>query len=177
MSDDLPIRKRLWHDVPHWVEDGAWFFITVNCADRTREQLTLPAIDTPLLDAARFYHDQGKWHIGLMLLMPDHWHAIMGFPRGKPMDDLFRAWKRYTSRTLGIVWQDGFFDHRLRNDDQVTEKFRYIERNPVVKGLCEKVEDWPHQISPSADGWITGGGLRRWTYPQRTQERSSQALP
>lgn len=156
MSDDLPIHRRLWHDVPHWVEDGAWFFITVNCADRMREQLTLPTVATPLLDAARSYHDQGKWHLGL--LMPDHWHAIMGFPRGKPMAELVKDWKRYTKRTLGIDWQDGFFDHRLRND-VVTSKFYFIRRNPVVKGLCETSEDWPHQLRSTPNGWSIGGTL------------------
>jgi len=162
MADDLPIRRGLWHDVPHWVEDGAWFFITVNCNDRTREQLTLPAIAAPLLESARFYHDQCKWHVGLMLLMPDHWHALMGFPRGKPMAELFRDWKRYTSRTLGIDWQDGFFDHRLRDDDEVTAKFHYIRRNPVVKGLCAREEDWPHQVRSTANRWIVGGAADHW---------------
>ena len=113
MSEDLPNRKHLRHDVPHWVEDGALFFITVNCAVRNREQLTLQTIAEPLLNAARFYHERGNWHIAQMMIMPDHWHAIMGFPRGKAMRDLFQDWKRYTARTLGIQWQDGFTGARV----------------------------------------------------------------
>ena len=78
------------------------------------------------------------------------------------MAELFRDWKRYTPRTLGIDWQDGFFDHRLRDDDEVTAKFHYIRRNPVVKGLCAREEDWPHQVRSTANRWIGGGAADHW---------------
>ncbi len=29
-----------------------------------------------------------------------------------------------------------------RNEAQFVEKLRYIHRNPVVRGLCERPEDW-----------------------------------
>jgi putative transposase len=156
-DESLPVRRRLWHNVPHWVDEGAWFFITVNCFDRTREQLTLPTVSAALFDAARFYHDTGKWHIGMMLLMPDHWHALMSFPRGgKPMAELLRDWKRYTCRKLGVEWQDGFFDHRLRSVDEVDAKFEYIRRNPVVKGLCKQPDEWAHQMRCINGEWVIG---------------------
>ncbi len=157
MPDDLPNRKRLHHDVPHWVEDGSLFFITVNCAERGREQLTLTQTAVALLDAARFYHDQRKWYITLWLLMPDHFHAILSFPRDVVMADLFKHWKRYTARQLGIDWQDGFFDHRMRNAQEENAKHHYIRHNPVRKNLCERPEDWPHQIRWSSGGLVIGG--------------------
>ncbi len=156
-DDDLPNRKRLHHDVPHWVEDGSLFFITVNCAERGREQLTQPQTANALLDAARFYHDQRKWHITLWLLMPDHFHAILSFPRDVVMAELFKHWKRYTARQLGIDWQDGFFDHRLRNAQEENAKHHYIRHNPVRKNLCTRPEDWPHQLRWSSDGLVIGG--------------------
>lgn len=156
-DDDLPNRKRLHHDVPHWVEDGSLFFITVNCAERGREQLTLPQTSSTLLDAARFYHDQRKWHITLCLLMPDHFHAILSFPRDAVMAELFKHWKRYTARQLGIDWQDGVFDHRLRNAQEEDAKHHYIRHNPVRKNLCERPEDWPHQLRWSSGGLVIGG--------------------
>jgi putative transposase len=143
---EFPNRQILSHDVPHWVEEGSVFFITVNCAERGLDQLTQPKIAAGLLEAARFYQERHLWHIQLILLMPDHFHALMSFPRDSVMADLFKSWKRYTARRLGIAWQDGFFDHRLRNENEVTEKHFYIRQNPVRKGLCEKPDDWPHQM-------------------------------
>ena len=145
-TDPLPQRRRLDHDVPHWVEDGSLFFITVNCATRGTAQLTPPDTAAALMQAARFYHDQRKWHIALWLLMPDHWHALLGFPRDARMHDLLKAWKRYTTRTCGIDWQDGFFDHRLRTAAEENAKHHYIRPNPVRQNLCAHPDEWPHQM-------------------------------
>jgi putative transposase len=152
-----PTRRRLHHEVPHWVEDDAAFFITVNGAKRGCTQLTLPEIASGVLEAARFYHDEHKWHLTLLLLMPDHFHAIMSFPRIAVMADLFKHWKRYTARTLGIQWQDGFFEHRLRNFQEEAAKYHYIRHNPVRKKLCDSPEAWPHQIRWSSEGLVIGG--------------------
>ena len=157
MSDGKrPVRRHLDHDVPHWVSEDALFFITVNCKERGESQLTKPDAATTLLDAARFYHESRRWHVVLFLLMPDHWHAILGFPREAVMKDLFRSWKRYTARSLEIEWQDGFFDHRLRNEGEVTEKHHYIRHNPVRRGLCVGPEDWPHQLRWTSRGLVEG---------------------
>ncbi len=156
-DNELTNRKHLHHDMPHWVEEGALFFITVNCAERGPKQLTRKDNASALLDAARFYHDQRKWHITLWLLMPDHFHAILSFSREAAMEDLFKHWKRYTARQLGIVWQDGFFDHRLRNTHEENAKHHYIRHNPVRKELCASPDDWPHQLRWSNGDLLVGG--------------------
>lgn len=157
---DLPTRQRVYHDVPHWVADGSPFFITINCAERGREQLTLPETAAGLLEAARFYHDQLKWHLTFLLLMPDHFHAILSFPRDARMPDLFKHWKRYTARKLGISWQDGFFDHRLRNEQDEIAKHHYIRHNPVRKNLCAGPDDWPYQMRWTSEGLLIGGRIQ-----------------
>ena len=152
----LPVRRSLRHDVPAWVEDGALFFITVNCARRGCEKLTLSSVATALLESARFYHEQKKWHLHLLLLMPDHWHAIMSFPRSVVMADALKHWKRFTAQRCGINWQDGFFDHRLRSEGEVNEKHHYIRLNPVRQGLCGIPEEWPHQLHSTPNGLASG---------------------
>jgi len=154
---DLPDRKKLPHDVPHWVEDGSLFFVTVNCSERGRDQLTQSAVADGLLNAARFYHDANKWHITFWLLMPDHFHALLSFPREAVMADLFQSWRRYTARQLGIAWQDGFFDHRLRSAEEEQAKYHYIRHNPVRKGLCASPEEWQHQMRWTGHELMKGG--------------------
>jgi hypothetical protein len=39
-------------------------------------------------------------------------------------------------------WQRGYYDFNIRNYSQFVEKLRYIHRNPVNRGLCERPEDW-----------------------------------
>ena len=43
-----------------------------------------------------------------------------------------------------IVWQENFFDHRLRTDETLGGKADYILQNPVRAGLAKNIEDWPY---------------------------------
>src|SRR5207244_2017888 len=78
---DLPNRKRLPHDVPDWVQEGSFFFITINCDPPERNQLCRAVVGDAVLEAAAHYHKSLRWHCRLMLLMPDHLHGIVAFPR------------------------------------------------------------------------------------------------
>ena len=78
-----------------------------------------------------------------MLLMPDHLHAIIGFPVCPGMKRVVTNWKRYIATRTGVAWQRDFFDHRLRNLHELIEKTSYIEQNPVRRNLSRRVEDWP----------------------------------
>ena len=79
--------------------------------------------------------------------MPDHIHAIMRFEGEQRMPNVIRAWKRWTAQQEGIIWQRGFFDHRLRTEDSSTEKRDYILQNPVRAGLVADVSDWKYVYS------------------------------
>jgi hypothetical protein len=39
-------------------------------------------------------------------------------------------------------WQKRYYDFNILNYAQFVEKLRYIHRNPVRAGLCERPEDW-----------------------------------
>ena len=39
-------------------------------------------------------------------------------------------------------WQKRYYDFNIRDYPQFVEKLRYIHRNPVKQGLCERPEDW-----------------------------------
>ena len=87
-------------------------------------------------------HDKLVWHCQLCLLMPDHLHAIIAFPREPDMKTVISNWKKFVASKFGVKWQRDFFDHRLRDHHELQEKTSYILMNPVRKGLCERAEDW-----------------------------------
>ena len=74
--------------------------------------------------------------------MPDHLHAIIAFPRGSGMKIVISNWKKFVAAKSGVKWQRDFFDHRLRDNNELQEKTSYILMNPVRKGLCQQAEDW-----------------------------------
>jgi REP element-mobilizing transposase RayT len=155
MSDDVPKKPsvyhgfggRLLHEVPAWVRDDAIFHIRVRI-EPTSPRLTEPSLAAALLDSVKFYHARGRWWVHLFVLMPDHWHALLTFGAQLSMGRVIGEWKKYHARHRGIVWQEGFFDHRLRNHlAELDDKHAYIRRNPVASGLCVRGEDWPWQWS------------------------------
>ena len=139
----LPKRKNLPHDVPSWVSDDAVFFITVCCRERNVNQLCRADIASGLFESVEFRQQQGDWFVHLWLLMPDHIHALISFPRDRAMKKVVRLWKENTAKHTGVEWQRDFFDHRLRNDENHVQKATYIRMNPVRAGLVERPEDWP----------------------------------
>jgi putative transposase len=122
----------------------ATFFITLCCQTRGTNQLCSPTVAEKLLTAVGHYHNELRWYVSLWLLMPDHLHALVACPREEDLGRTIATWKRFTAREAGIVWQKGFFDHRLRADESFEEKAYYIRQNPVRKGLVAQPEDWPY---------------------------------
>ena len=146
---DLPVRKKLPHTIPQWVAEGSWFFITMKCVPPGRNQLCRAETGDAALGAMKYNHDTGVWHCRLCLLMPDHLHAILAFPRDPGMEAVVRNWKRFVSRKHGVDWQRDFFDHRLRDHDEMLQKTSYILMNPVRKGFCGRAEDWLWVFRPN----------------------------
>ena len=76
-------------------------------------------------------------------------HGILTFPRKLGMKAVVSNWKKFAATKHGVKWQRDFFDHRLRNDQELQEKTSYILMNPVRKGLCKRAEDWVWVYRPS----------------------------
>ena len=79
------------------------------------------------------------------------------------------------------MWQEGYFDHRLRSDErgtQVSAKLNYIRENPVAAGLCVRAEGWPWVIDPfgSEGGSARRGGTMAVDSPGRYQAATPQCL-
>jgi putative transposase len=138
----LPERKQLPHNVPLWVKSGEIYFITICTAPKGRNQLCRPELATWLMESMQFVQSRGDWWIYLVLLMPDHLHALMNFAREPGILKSISQWKRYVSRERKIQWQKSFFEHRLRNDDEKLEKAMYIRMNPVRAGLVTHTDEW-----------------------------------
>jgi REP element-mobilizing transposase RayT len=85
--------------------------------------------------------------------MPDHFHGLLRL-NNSPPDDLSQVMKfvkgqsgRMINKHLdrsGKLWQTGFHDHALRNEEDRLHIARYIVANPLRAGLVGCLADWPH---------------------------------
>jgi putative transposase len=139
-------RKRLDHTTHFAGRFGAICFVTICCQKRGSNQLCNESTSKILFDTARIYHKRGRWNLTLLLLMPDHLHGLIGVDGRDSLSQLVRDYKRITARMAGVRWQRNFFDHRLRHDESLAEKFAYICQNPMRAGLIHNERDWPYVL-------------------------------
>jgi len=87
------------------------------------------------------------WPVGDYLLMPDHLHLFCA-PRDLhfTIEDWIGYWKRQFSRKHGNKdwkFQSRGWHHRLRDGENYSDKWMYVQENPARKGLVQRMEDWP----------------------------------
>ncbi len=80
--------------------------------------------------------------------MPDHIHLIIALPEHAKLGRIVGDWKKWLTQNHKIVWQEDFFDHRLRHDESSRDKGDYILHNPVRAGLVDQAQDWPYVLIP-----------------------------
>ncbi len=86
------------------------------------------------------------------VVMPEHIHLSLREPERGTLADALKSLKQGVSRRrIGDAehfWQKRYYDFNVRNDSQFVETLRYIHRNPVKRGLCERGTVAMEQFSP-----------------------------
>lgn len=142
---------------------GSTYFFTVVTHQR-KPVLTTEAVRLALRTAINEVRITLPFKIDAWVLMPDHLHCIWTLPPG---DGHFAArWaiiKRHVSRECGAMveatpnasrkrrneqtfWQRRFWEHQIRNDDDLAKHLDYIHWNPIKHGLVGSVKDWPYSL-------------------------------
>ncbi len=138
----LPRSPRLRHDTPGWVENPE-FFITLTCKFRGLNHLCKPEVAKLILESIRYRQRKLAWRWELVVLMPDHLHGILSIPDSSDLARAIGGWKRWISCQTGVLFQEGFFDHRLRSEASAQEKWNYVNQNPVRAGFVKNPDEWP----------------------------------
>ena len=87
-------------------------------------------------------------HCGVYVFMPDHLHLIVsGSGSDSVLHAMVKMFKQKTTHRVreggrDLQWQKDFYDHIIREGEDYGAQVRYMLRNPVRRGLCERWEDW-----------------------------------
>ena len=127
--------------------DQPMYFVTC-CVHNRRRILATETVHNAFVEFAEDASHHGI-AVGRYVLMPDHLHLFVAghrdFDLGRWVGTLKRILAKHLapSNAATEIWQRGFFDHVLRNDESYSQKWDYVRENPVRAGLVRKVEDWP----------------------------------
>ena len=156
-----PVRRSLGHSVPSWVNAAACYFVTICTKERKTRPLMKDSLPVGLIASVAHLHQIGRWYAHLFLIMPDHIHGLISTPATVSMSVQVSSWKGFMAKKPGVIWQERFFDHRIRHDESLDEKARYIRMNPIRRGLVTSPEQWPHVFAAGMfDGFGSAGTPR-----------------
>jgi putative transposase len=145
-----------------WYVPGATYFFTVVTHER-RHILTSSLARKCLRDAIRRAQAKTPFESVAVVLLPDHLHTIWTLPPahtdysgrwGQIKEAFTRAYLKAggdeASRTLSRVrkrgrgvWQHRFWEHVVRDENDLSRCLDYIHWNPVKHGLVTRVADYP----------------------------------
>lgn len=168
----MPNYRRAW-------TPGGTFFFTVNLLERRRTLLVDHA--DALRTAFRHARAARPFEVIAIVVLPDHLHCVWRLPEGD--DDNAMRWrhiKTLFSRSLPAgerlsarrrlkdergIWQRRYWEHLIRDEDDLLAYVDYVHINPVKHGLVAQVMDWPYssfhrfvRLAHLTAGW--GGNVR-----------------
>ncbi|MCF7817800.1 MAG: transposase [Kiritimatiellales bacterium] len=156
MEKEPADRKHLKR-IPVWIPDDqcVFYFVTVCCHHRRRIFISNHSVRIALESLVKCA-DASDWNVWQACFMPDHVHLVISpkIEREQKLSRIMQRWKSSSKQRLnregfdGGIWQKEFFDRLLRSNENLTDKWRYVEMNPVRAGLCEYPSDYPYLGTP-----------------------------
>ena len=140
---------------------GGSFFFTLVTHQRRPVFISGETVEV-LRNAFRAVRASRPFEIDAIVVMPDHLHCIWTLP---PSDaDFSTRWRlvktwftkhceptqrpmpspTQQARRAQAIWQQRYWEHRLRDEADVAHHVDYIHYNPVKHGLAASPMDWPY---------------------------------
>lgn len=162
---------------------GGTYFFTLTLVDRSSSAL----VDHigRLRDSFRTVRLRHPFASIAIVVLPDHLHAVWRLP---DHDDRYamrwRMIKAHFTRSLGVagltlpgrgngerwLWARRFWEHTVRDGEDLARHVDYVHFNPVKHGLVARVADWPYSsfhrevargALPADWGGVRGDRIRR----------------
>ncbi len=143
--------------------DGHYYFLTVLINDRKLSLLT-DYIDE-FRKALKVAKKQYSFELYAISIMPDHFHMIVLPEISKQYPTIIACIKRNFTKSLNEevrlqlakdlspskikkgesgVWHRRFYEHTIRNQEELNHFTDYIHYNPVKHGYANVAKDWQY---------------------------------
>ena len=126
------------------------YFITI-CAHMQQNLFQRDQVAELMVATLFKYRDAAEVELREYVVMPNHIHLLLSINDAQKLSRVIQLIKGGFSRSLrenGIVfravWEQRYYDRRIRDENEFAEFARYIRQNPVRKGLVERAEEYPY---------------------------------
>ncbi len=112
---------------------------------RGRCELVQPRIADVVLRSLQHW-DGTRYDLLAWCVMPNHVHIVFRAFCGERLDAIVKSWKSFSARRVnsllartGAFWQREYYDHLIRDEDELEKAIEYTLMNPLRAGL----KNWP----------------------------------
>jgi REP element-mobilizing transposase RayT len=95
-------------------------------------------------DALKHF-DGERYDLAAWCVMPNHVHVVVKPRAGHDLPDILHSWKSFTAHSANKLlrrtrqfWQEEYYDHLIRDEDDFGHCVEYVLSNPAQAGL----KDW-----------------------------------
>lgn len=88
------------------------------------------------------YHDGQRHDLVAWCVMPNHVHIVTRVRAGWSVSQVVQSWKGYSAREInrgrgshGALWQREYFEHLVRDEEELWNSARYVLQNPAKARL------------------------------------------
>jgi len=129
------------------------FFVTTVTWQRT-PLFRQPRAAELMMDVLYHYLEQKKYSLREFVIMPDHMHLLLTPAAEVSLERAMQLIKggfsfRLGKAKRGVVWQESFTNHRIRDEQDFEHHAEYIRMNPVRGGLVDRPELYPYSSAAS----------------------------
>jgi putative transposase len=124
-------------------ETRTYLVTAVTAERRSLFQVTATAelFERTILD----YHNQAKFLLHAFVIMPDHFHALITPASDVSLEKAVQFIKggfSFRLKSKHDVWMRSFNESQIATEEKFMSCVRYIEENPVRRGLAAAPEDY-----------------------------------
>ncbi len=95
-----------------------------------------------LVQNALLHFDGERYDLWAWCVMPNHVHVVVRPRLGHSLESILHSWKSFTSKKIaglvghsGAVWQTEYYDHLIRDEEDLIHAMEYALGNPDAAGL------------------------------------------
>ena len=133
---------------PRWDGEGECYFVTIVTKNRVPFFLREDNCHR-LMESFREVRTFHPYTLNGLVIMPDHWHAVIEPKKGEVIENILGAVKKnFLVKFHGTfkrpsIWLPRFLDRRIRDQQEFNHYLNYIHINPVKHKYAESVDEWP----------------------------------
>jgi putative transposase len=132
-------------------ETRTYLVTSVTAQRRSLFQVTATAelLQQTILD----YRNQGKFLLHAFVLMPDHFHALITPAPDVSLEKAMQFIKggfSFRLKSKHDVWERSFNESQISTEEKFVNCVRYIEENPVRRGLASTPQDYSFSSAASS---------------------------